>query len=166
VAQTNSQLVRVMTLEDCESVALLFDELDAFHRDRLPWLFQHPGQSPRDRTFFENILGDDRATVLVADDGHIVGFVHVRMISTPEFPVFRPQARGLVDAIFVAQEYRGGGVAAALMRAAESWAVGRGATGMDLSVYEFNENAREAFTAMGYSTLNRRMSKPARRPTD
>jgi hypothetical protein len=32
---------------------------------------------------------------------------------------------------------------------------------MDVNVYEFNENAKEAYTAMGYSTLSRKMSKPA-----
>jgi ribosomal protein S18 acetylase RimI-like enzyme len=155
-----------MTLEDWESVGDMFDELDAFHRDRLPWLFQRPHQSPRDRSYFENILGDDRSTIFVAVDGKVIGFVHVRMIGTPDFPLFRPQARGLVDAIFVAPEYRGRGVAAALMRSAESWAVERGATGMDLSVHEFNEKAREAFTAMGYSTLTRRMSKPSGQRVD
>lgn len=166
MAQPSSQVVRAMTLADCEAVGVLFDQLDAFHRDRIPWLFQRPDQSPRDRVFFENTLSDERQTVLVADDGQIIGFVHVRMISTPDFPVFRPQTRGLIDAVLVAQERRRGGVATALMRAAESWALDRGAEGMDLSVYEFNETAREAFAAMGYSTLHRKMSKPVRRTTD
>jgi GNAT superfamily N-acetyltransferase len=157
----NPQAVRAMTLLDWESVGVLYDELDASHIDRLPWLCRRPEQSPRNRTFFENILGDDRAAVLVADDGQVIGFVHVRLNSTPDLPVFRPQTRGLVDAIFVAPEHRGRGVGAALMRAAESWAVERGATGMDVNVYEFNETAIAAYAAMGYSTLSRKMSKPA-----
>ena len=115
--------------------------------------------SPRDESIFQAVLADVRSTILVADVGEVVGFVHVVLRESPAFPVFVPQPRGLVENVCVASEWRRHGVAKSLMQAAEKWAQDGGAQGMDLSVYEFNDGARALFSAMGYSTLSRRMSK-------
>ena len=46
-----------------------------------------------------------------------------------------------------------------LVEKAEAWAQGEGATGVELTVYEFNQGAREMYEALGYQTGRRRMGK-------
>jgi ribosomal protein S18 acetylase RimI-like enzyme len=151
--------IRVMTLADYGSVSHLFHELDVLHSDRLPWLFRRLDRSPRDESMFRTVLADERASVLLADAGEVAGFVHVVVREAPVFPLFVPQLRGLIENIYVAPDWRRRGLARSLMQAAEKWAYQHGSQGIDLNVYEFNEQARALFAAMGYSTLSRRMSK-------
>ena len=156
---SDSVSIRTMTFADCEPVAGLFSELDVYHQQHLPWLFQTPEIPVRDTAFFEGILENDETAILVAEEQSVVGFVHFAQISTPTFPVFVPQLRVLIDNIYVAPSWRRAGIARMLMESAEEWASERNVEGIDLSVYEFNQSAREFFSAMGYSTLSRRMSK-------
>ncbi len=158
--ESSAHTIRPMTTADIEVVAAYYQHLDATHAERLPWLFQRPLESPRDHAFFEGILANERAAVFVAEDTGLIGFIHIRLLDASDFPIFVPQTRGMVDAIYVIPEKRRSGVAAELMLAAEAWATERGAKGMDLVVYDFNEVAGKAFAAMGYETQNRRMSKP------
>src|SRR5687767_1103942 len=91
----NPTSIRVMSLADCDAVARLFDELDVLHSDSLPSLFRHPTRSPRDRAFLESLLETGQSAVLIADVGEVVGFVHVVLRTSPSFPIFVQQARGL-----------------------------------------------------------------------
>ena len=154
-----STSIRSMSLEDCDGVARLFDELDVLHSESLPWLFRRPTPSPRDRAFFESLLETEQSAVLIADVGEVVGFVHVVLRTSPSFPIFVRQTRGLVESLYVAAAWRRRGFARELLGAAERWALERGAVGIDLNVYEFNDPAMALFTGVGYSTLSRRMSK-------
>jgi ribosomal protein S18 acetylase RimI-like enzyme len=45
------------------------------------------------------------------------------------------------------------------MDAAQEWAIARGATAIELNVYEFNEAAQAFYRQLGYATLSRRMIK-------
>ena len=45
------------------------------------------------------------------------------------------------------------------MRKAEEWAAGRGASPIDLNVYEFDQGAQAFYKHLGYTTLSRKMSK-------
>jgi GNAT superfamily N-acetyltransferase len=54
----------------------------------------------------------------------------------------------------------GAGEVRALTRAAERWAVGRGAKWLELGVYEFNAEARAFYQALGYSPVSTKLRKP------
>ena len=77
----------------------------------------------------------------------------------PDFPIFVPQPRVMINDIFVNPAHRRSGVASLLVQKAEAWAKAKGAIGVDLNVCEFNEKGLGLFSAMGFSTLSRRMSK-------
>lgn len=152
--------VREMKPGDIDGVTALYDDLDGFHRGQLPDLFQAPRVPVRTKDFFSAILHDDKSDILIAETDRVVGFAEIRLVPTPDQPIYRPQLRALIDAIFVVPESRREGVAQSLMQASELWAKERGAVGIDLGVYEFNKGAQELFSAEGFSTSYRRMSKP------
>ena len=46
-----------------------------------------------------------------------------------------------------------------LMHKMQAWAIEKGATSIELNVYEFNETAISFYEKLGYRTLSRKMSK-------
>ncbi len=46
------------------------------------------------------------------------------------------------------------------METVHNWAVSKGATAIELMVFEFNQNAIAFYRDLGYDTLSRRMVKP------
>ena len=152
--------IRAAERGDAAGVNELYARLDDLHTENLPWLLRRPRATPRNQESFDAVLADDRATILVAFRDRPIGFLHARLSPAPDLPLFTPQVRCVVDAVFVDPESRREGIAMELLRATEAWAKERGANGMDLNVYDFNLTARELFTAAGYRPLSTRMSKP------
>ena len=75
-------------------------------------------------------------------DGTVVGFVDVT-ISRPgaDVDIHRPDVRGWVQEIAVAEDLRGHGIGAVLLAAAEAWARDRGAVWILLETHPANVEA-------------------------
>jgi ribosomal protein S18 acetylase RimI-like enzyme len=157
---TEAFVIRVAASRDYAEVAALLAEVDELHRARLPWLFQAPVADPRSREFFEQVLAADSSTIFVADAGSIVGVAKVMLRSAPEFAVFIPQTWGVLDALAVARTWRRRRVGTALARAAEAWARQQRVKWIELGVYEFNDEARAFYEALGYCPVSTKLRKP------
>ena len=88
-----------------------------------------------------------------------MGLLHLWLRQTPDMPMVVPRAYVMVDSIVVARKAWRSGVGTARMEWAEYWARERGATQLELSVWEFNEGARALYGKLGYRTISRRMCK-------
>lgn len=153
--------VRTATLSDYEGVCALLAVADELHRVNAPWLFQEPLVEPRSRDFFAGLLGSEDWAVLVAEAaGELVGVAAAVMRNAPELAIFVTQRWAVLDNIAVSTAWRRRGVGAALVRGAERWAQTRGAKWLELGVYEFNENARSFYQAMGYSPVWTKLRRP------
>ena len=152
--------IRKATGEDYSAVCALFDEVDALHRDHLPDIFQRPPGEARERDHYLGLIADENVGFFVASaGGELVGFVHVIVRETPAVPVLVPKRYAVVDGIVVESGSRGRGVGGRLMDRAQEWALARGATALELNVYEFNEAAISFYEELGYRTLSRKMRK-------
>jgi ribosomal protein S18 acetylase RimI-like enzyme len=100
---------------------------------------------------------DDEA-VLVAEDGRgaRAGFVYV--VAGSDFFTNEPVAH--ISELAVARD--GTGAGAALMRAAEAWALARGARYVSLHVHPRNERARAFYERLGYDLEWHRLNKRLR----
>jgi len=145
--------------DDYIALCPLFEQLDALHRERLPWLFQRPDEPVRTREYFEGLLADPQVAFLVAqaEDG-LAGFVHALLREAPG-GMFRPRRYAIIDSLVVAERYQRLGAGQRLMQAAEAWACARRAANLELVVYEFNRGAYDFYERLGYETLNRRLHK-------
>jgi GNAT superfamily N-acetyltransferase len=154
-------LVRAAERRDYDGLCALFDELDAFHRVVLPWLFVQPAGPARSREYFEPFYAGKESAAFVADaGGDIVGAALGLLRETNPFPIIRRARYAVLDALGVAESFRRRGVGAELTRALETWAAASGAEWVELGVYEFNEGARRFYETLGYPTLSRKLRKP------
>jgi diamine N-acetyltransferase len=152
--------VRAATAEDYNSLCELFDEGDALHRDNLPHIFQKPGGAAREPDYYLGLVADENVALLVAEvDEKLVGFVHAILRDTPAFPIFIPRCYAIVEGIVVKSGFQNHGIGKILMDKMQEWATAKGATSIELNVYEFNETAISFYERLGYQSFSRKMSK-------
>lgn len=160
--------IRAATVRDLDELSEIIEEVDSLHREHLPHIFRKPHGLPRDRTYMRELLGDDLCGLFVAQatglgqgktEGQILGFVQAAIRDTPPIPILVRRRIAVVENLAVREGTRRVGIGRALMRHAQHWAEGLGATEVELNVYEFNQAAVSFYRSLGYTTSNRRMSK-------
>ena len=152
--------VRKATTDDYNSLCELFDEIDALHRDKLPHIFQKPSGAAREQDYYSGLIVDENVALWVAEVGEkLVGFVHAIVRDTPAMPVFVPRRYAIVDSVVVKSGFQNHGIGKILMDKMQEWAIAKGATSIELNVYEFNETAITFYERLGYQTFSRKMSK-------
>ena len=152
--------VRKATADDYNSLCELFNEIDALHRDNLPHIFQKPNGTAREKDYYLGLIADETVALFVVGVGeNLVGFVHAIVRDTPAIPVFVPRRYAIVDSIVVKSGFQNHGIGRILMDKMEEWAIAKGATSIELNVYEFNEPAISFYERLGYQTFSRKMSK-------
>jgi diamine N-acetyltransferase len=156
--------VRKATADDYNALCELFDEGDALHRDNLPHIFQKPNGAAREQDYFAGLIADENVALLVAEaGGNLVGFVHAILRDPPAMPVFVPRRYAVVDGIVVRSGFQNQGIGKILMDNMQEWAIARGATSIELNVYEFNKTAISFYERLGYQTFSRKMSRELKR---
>lgn len=137
----------------------LLDEVDALHRDHVPWLFTTPSTAPRSAESFADFLIGDRAVAFVADVDHVIGVALGLLRSTPDFPVFRREEYAVIDAIAVAPAWRRRGTGTRLVHAVEAWATTKGARWVELNVYHSNQDALAFYEKLGFASYSSKLRK-------
>jgi len=151
---------RKATADDYNSLCELFNEIDALHCDNLPYIFEKPNGAAREKDYYLGLIADENVALLVAEVGeNLVGFVHAIVRDTPAIPVFVLRRYAIVDSIVVKSGFQNHGIGRILMDKMEEWAIAKGATSIELNVYEFNEPAISFYERLGYQTFSRKMSK-------
>jgi len=160
--------IRAATARDLDALLPIIDEVDALHREHLPHIFRKPEGPPRDQAYLLGVLADESYALFVAHaegpalsnvEGEILGFVQVAIHDALPYPILVPRRVANVENLAIREGFRRAGVGRALMRQAERWAEDRGASEIELSVYQFNQSAMSFYRELGYSTSLRRMGK-------
>lgn len=152
--------VRKATAEDYNSFCELFNEIDALHRDNLPHIFQKPSGAAREQDYYLGLVADENVALFVAEvEKKLVGFVHAIVRDAPAILIFVPRRYAIVDSIVVKSGYQNNGIGRILMNKMQEWAIAKGATSIELNVYEFNETAISFYERLGYQTFSRKMNK-------
>jgi ribosomal protein S18 acetylase RimI-like enzyme len=152
--------IREARLEDYDALCLIFEQGDAHHRDALPRIFCSSDGPTRSWQYVAALIADENATILVAeDDNQVIGAIQALIREAPDIPIFVPRRYAVIDSIIVSQTYRRSGVGQALMEEAHLWALDKGATQVELNVWEFNQGALAFYERLGYSTASRKMFK-------
>jgi GNAT superfamily N-acetyltransferase len=150
--------IRMASMRDYDEMCALFDELDAFHRNARPDMFQEFEGPPRSREHVARLLADRESTILVAgsDDG-LAGLVTLFMRQPSTFAGAVPRRVVELDNLVVREASRGRRVGRRLLAATVEWARQRRATHVEVSVHEFNTDAVRFYAAFGFAPSIRRM---------
>jgi len=152
--------IRSATPGDYDALCEIIEEVDALHRRELPHLFQRPPGPIRDRAYILELIGDENVGFFVAEaQGQLAGFVTAIVRDATPIPILTPRRFALVDNLAVRKVQRRAGIGRALMLQVHNWARDRGATSIELTVYEFNEIAHSFYQSLDYETESRRMTK-------
>jgi GNAT superfamily N-acetyltransferase len=134
-------IIRKATIGDLDAMVAMVGSLFALEPD-------FAADPAKQRRALEAILGSGAAAAFVAatDEGRAVGMATVQLtVSTAE-----GGPSGLLEDLFVEEQYRRRGVAAALVGAVEAWCAERGATRVQLLADRDNERALRFYDSAGY----------------
>jgi ribosomal protein S18 acetylase RimI-like enzyme len=152
--------IREARAQDYEQLCMLTEKVDALHRERLPHTFQKPPGPIRDRDYISYLIDSEDVGLFVAElEGQLAGFVQIMLARSPDIPICVPRRYAVIDNLVVKSEFRRSGIGRALMDRASEWAATRGASSIELTVYNFNETALEFYRHLGYEMLRHTMSK-------
>jgi len=152
--------IRPATAQDYDDLCRIIEQVDALHRENVPHIFRKADGAVRERAYILALLADEDQGIFVAEvGGQAAGFVHVAVRDTLPIPILVPRRLGFVDNLAVSRDFRRLGIGRALMQEAQRWALERGATEIELNVFEFNESAIAFYRSLGYETFSRRMGK-------
>lgn len=152
--------VRRLEMRDFPELHLLFEEVDRLHREALPRYFRKSEIPARTPETFSTWLEDPNTALFGAERTKIDWGDLYSFRAVAATPLHVPRGFGLIDVLVVAPEARNSGVGAALMKEAQTWAKNKGATQMEINVWEFNSLAMSFYEKQGYRTQSRKLSMP------
>ncbi|NKQ34974.1 MAG: GNAT family N-acetyltransferase [Chloroflexi bacterium] len=153
--------IRPAVVADYELICQLFSLLDSFHARLLPPIFQETDAHVRPYHYIADLIKQPNAVLFLAEEGDTaVGLIHISIDEAADLPFFRSRRYAVVHNVFVREEKRGQGIGQRLMAQAHEWAVDRGATSVELSVWTANQEAMSFYEALGYSAVLVRLVRP------
>ena len=152
--------VRKATVDEYNIFCDLIDDVDSLHRQNLPHIFKKTDGPIRELDYYLELISNEKVGLFVAEtEESIVGFVHAIVKDTPDIPIFVSRRFAVVDNIFVKPGFQNHGIGRLLMDKMQEWSIAKGATSIELNVYEFNSSAISFYENCGYKTLSRKMNK-------
>ncbi|HID53716.1 MAG TPA: GNAT family N-acetyltransferase [Anaerolineae bacterium] len=153
--------IRPAVADDYELICQLFSLLDSFHARLLPSIFQETDAHVRPYHYIADLIEQPDTVLFLAEAGDTaVGLIHVSIDEAADLPFFRSRRYAVVHNVIVREEMRGQGIGRRLMAQAHEWAVDRGATSVELSVWTANQEAMSFYEALGYSAVLVRLVRP------
>jgi ribosomal protein S18 acetylase RimI-like enzyme len=149
--------IRPATVLDVDALVFLNEAVQALHAAAIPSLFRTGPPAAEVGGAFRTAIEDPAAVWLLAEDGRPCGFLHAQFQERQE-NWCRPAIRMCyIHQIGVHSQWRRKGVARQLVAATVAEAEKRGIARIELDVWSFNQNAREAFRRLGFQVFNERM---------
>jgi ribosomal protein S18 acetylase RimI-like enzyme len=153
--------IREVTENDYAALCALIEFGDAYHRTHLPYRFKAPQGASRERDYILEMIADESIGLFVVEQqDKLLGYLKVMLMYTRDIPILVSRCYAVVDNLVVDPEFRRRGIGWSLMEHAHQWAREKGATEVELNVYEFNQSAMALYRQLGYETISRRMRLP------
>ncbi|MBC8444658.1 MAG: GNAT family N-acetyltransferase [Chloroflexi bacterium] len=158
--------IRLATPEDYDELCRVLEEGDAHHRQALPHIYRRPAGPARSRDYVLGIIHSKEAALFLAEvdgqDKPVIGAVHIATRETPDIALLVPRRYAVVENLIVSRAHRRSGIGRALMAQAHQWALTRGVTEVELTVWEFNAEAIAFYGELGYRPSRLKMGKTLR----
>jgi PhnO protein len=146
-------IVRAGRRDDAADAARLWVQSAEEHTAHDPVYTTSPGAEKTMRRFLADLTSSSHSFLFVAVlDDETIGFISGDLREGS--PTFHPKTWASVDDVYVTPEYRSLGVGRALLDNVESWAHGKGASGISLQVAAANERGRSFYQRLGFREVS------------
>lgn len=156
----NEIRLRQAEADDIQTLYLLFSPVDQMHRDAHPEIFKQ-AEYPEDiKKYYRSCILDPDSTIIIAErENQMIGGVICSLETAPDIPILVPRKIACIENITVSLGFRNKGVGRLLIEAIQEWAEQRGASAIELTVWEFNRDAARFYERLGFQPFRRRMVK-------
>jgi len=150
---------RKATLFDFEDILLLKRQVHDFHFKNRPDFYKNT-VSLFDKSEFENILKNNEIEIFVLEfNRKICGYAFVKIIKFKDNSLINDHDRFYIEDICIDKNLRKRGLGKFLMSELETVCRSKGLKHMDLTVWNFNEDALGFYTMFGMRQIMTRMEK-------
>ncbi|MCA1697088.1 MAG: GNAT family N-acetyltransferase [Actinobacteria bacterium] len=150
--------VRPATMADEAALAELNAVVQRMHHEVAPEWFKPPEIGPTIGYFREALRSDALHTFVAEADGAVRGYVLARLQQRPESALTYGGLVVELDQISVDPAYRGRGLGRELIDHVKTLASDLGATALQLTVWDFNRQARHVFERAGFTPTMTKMT--------
>jgi ribosomal protein S18 acetylase RimI-like enzyme len=153
-------VIRNAVQEDYDAVNAIIREGQVEHAQALPSVFANVERVVA-MGWYRSFSGQSSKCILVADlDGIPVGVAMLEVKHSPAYEALVPRRYVYLNELAVALAHRRKGIGKMLVQACLVWSKEREASGLELNVWEFNQEAISFYQSLGLNTLNRTMHMP------
>ncbi|UJF36011.1 GNAT family N-acetyltransferase [Paenibacillus hexagrammi] len=150
--------IRMAAAEDYDAVNAIIREGQEEHAEALPNLFAR-----LDRVvamgWYRSFSDKENKVILIAEvSGIVAGVAMLEMKQSPPYAALVPRTYAYMNELAVARNYQRRGIGTALYQASLKWAREKGASSLELNVWEFNEKALQFYRSLGLVTLQRTLT--------
>lgn len=141
--------IKVANKDDFKRIEPVLLEVEHYHVALEPEIFRQVDSY--DQNYFNQVIENENQTIFYAEIGREIAGVLIAIEKEyPQIPIFVGGVYVEVEELSVTKRYRRMGVAKALMAHVEKWAISRGCTTMQLSVWARNTGAVAVYEKLGY----------------
>ena len=146
-------------LADLGRISEIGQLLNALHHSAWPEIFAPASCPQRDEAHWRQSLETASAAAFVAERGsEVLGFITLHVVDE-HHTLLQPVRYARINSVCVVEAARGQGIGRGLIRQAEQWAHGQGATDIRLTVWTFNAAAQGLYEELGYAPRSLNLGK-------
>lgn len=150
-------VIRSANQKDFSQVLKLANQVHKLHADSLTQVFQQTNYSLLKYEFFNYIRDPDKQLLVAEIDGHVVGYATLETMGTT-FLNMSQQPVAFIRDFGVDSNFQHKGIGSAIFKGCVKWAKRNGLNTIQLTVWEFNQQAISFYRKVGMETLNRTMT--------
>jgi len=140
-------IIRTATLKDIEKVLSLGEQIFEIHSKARPDLFE---KKPINYEYLKFVIEENNKKIFIAEDNNeLVGYCISSIYEVKNHPMFNDMLNINVEDFCVDKNYRKKGVGKKLFENVKNYAKENNVQFIELSVWEFNQNAMEFYKNMG-----------------
>lgn len=156
--------IRIATIDDVDALVALHFHVHKIHAANEPDVFKDSLRVADVSAAFRKMLGEPEALWIIAEAPEPIGYLYAGFYESLS-GWYKHALKGCdIRHIAVHPDARRRGVAKALLAALVAEANSLGYKRIDLTVWTFNHEAKAAFSQMGFSVYNERMTLKQREP--
>lgn len=150
--------LEIANFDDFTDINLIVKEGHDEHSEVLPDIFTKVDQVMPE-IYFRELLEDPNTDILVAKiDNEVVGYAVMELNESPPFQSMSKRTFAYMNDFGVKNSCQKRGIGSKLFEACVEWSKKKGASSLDLNVWEFNEKAIDFYKSHAMENLSRKMS--------